>query len=241
MLHGLHLNFDFSAFCSVFIAFILVQVLTWEKSEMQFAFVYIMASVRSRCVCRDDPAESQQFHVWVKVSFSSVISQRNYKGKTVDGATADWNPAEAMLARLLASPMLLHQADILYMFQSDLAGGLGSCPSRSRVSDLVFGRIWGQEGRLPFRPSLATRLFRQCNRTVRNRGLFSFSIFFDYSCNRAYRGQDNGVKRRVCVCVCMMHIWFVVFYVLWACAKINSLPLQKPRLKFRNSLAQQLA
>lgn len=30
-----------------------------------------------------------------------MISQRNYKGKTVDGATADWNPAEgkAMLAR----------------------------------------------------------------------------------------------------------------------------------------------
>lgn len=217
MLHGLHLNFDFSAFCSVFIAFILVQVLTWEKSEMQFAFVYIMASVRSRCVFRDDPAESQQFHVWVKVSFSSVISQRNYKGKTVDGATADWR-------LLLASPMW-----------SD-ACSLHPCCCIKQIYCICFRAIWLEDvAAVPAGPgfriwflagfgakkggSLFAHLWRRgCFGSVT--GLFEIEAFFPLlyfliTPAIGLTGDRTTVWKGVCVCVwCTYDLLYFMFYEL---------------------------
>lgn len=62
--------------------------------------------------------------------------------------------------RELVSLMLL-QTYSTCLVPSDLAGGPGGRPSRSGVLDSVFGRIWGQEERLPFFcPSLAARRFQ---------------------------------------------------------------------------------
>lgn len=83
MVHGLHLNLDFSAFCAAFFCFYFGSDADLRKIwYAAFLCAHNGISQEWQRVLRDDPAESQQFHVWVKVSFPSVISHRKLERKS---------------------------------------------------------------------------------------------------------------------------------------------------------------
>lgn len=197
MVHGLQLNFDFSAFCAAFFCFYFGSNADLRKIwYAAFLCPHNGISQELQRVLRDDPAESQQFHVWVKVSFPSVISHRKLERKSCRWSSSRLEPCWRESDACSLQPWCCTKQT--YMFQSDLAGGLGSRPSRSGLSDLVFGRIWGQEERFPFRLSLAAWRFRRCNRTVWNGGLYLFLYFLITRANGLTGDitQNKGVKRQ---------------------------------------------
>lgn len=178
MVHGLHLNFGFLAFCSVFYCF-------YFSSGVDLRKIWYAALLcphndiiqESRCVFRDDPVGSQQFHVWVKVSFPSETIR-----KSVDGAAVGWNPAEgkAMLARFNHVAASSRHIYFRAIWLEDLAAvpagpefwiwfwaGFGA-----KTKGSLFAHLWQRGGF-----GGVTRQFEI--------EAFIFSVFLDYTCKRA--------------------------------------------------------